>query len=115
MQCNFQVGQKVVCVSVDGGPPDGYHVLQRVILPEVGKVYTVREIMVGKVGNAPCVTLHEIPAQSVEVLVGRSLRVGNIIFHASIFRPVVEPGTETGMSILRELLNTQDKPLEVVS
>lgn len=86
MQCSFRVDQKVVCVN----PIDD---LRR------GGIYTITAVR----------------CFDGEWFVGVDGSVfKNADFFAYRFRPLAEPGTETGMSILRDLLNTQDKPLEVV-
>lgn len=105
MNCQFQVGQKVVCINDDRAPPEGHKVLTPMRLPEVGKVYTVRELIVGKIGGTPCILLEEIPDQNVEVLAHGVLRIGNIVFTAEAFRPVVE--RKTDISIFTALLNSQ--------
>ena len=113
MECSFRVGQKVVCVMNEGAAPDGYFPLTPVTVPEVGTVYTVRQVSIGVVGRIPCVKLVEIPDQLVDVLVGNVIKQGDVVFHAFIFRPVVDRGTEKGMSILRDLLNKQSQPARV--
>jgi len=89
MECKFHVGQKVVCIDDDKIPPAGHVVLSDMIFPVIGKIYTVSEIMIGAVSNMPCIALAEIPFQLVEVLVGNEVRVGDVVFNASSFRPLV--------------------------
>lgn len=90
---SFRVGMKVVCVEreQDPFPPN----------PVYGVVYTVS--WVGSFDAGVVIDLVELPSPATTI-VGRG-------YFADCFRPAVEPGTETGMSILRELLNTQDQPV----
>ncbi|WPE22463.1 hypothetical protein [Shinella zoogloeoides] len=86
---SFRVGMKVVCI--DNHEWD--HKLALGAVYEVSAVgWELGEIYIGLV---------ETPASGGGLLHWRAYR----------FRPVVEPGTEKGMSILRELLNTQDQPV----
>lgn len=102
---NFHVGQKVVCVSDDTKAPAGHKVLTPIILPVIGKIYTIRHLMVGHVDSKPCVLVDEIPDQTVEVLVHGVLLVGSIVFDASAFRPLVT--RPTSISIFTDILKTQ--------
>jgi hypothetical protein len=102
MTCNFHVGQKVVCIDDNDSPPKGHQVLTVMVLPKVGKVYTVREVLTGVVGGSPCVLLQEIPDQIVEVLSNGVHRVGTIVFYAHAFRPLVE--RKTDISIFKAML-----------
>lgn len=107
MQCNFQVGQKVVCKLVvlsDWAKSLSFE------CPVVGKVYTIRAINVWP--RSTLLRFEELRNERFTEISGKEIEPG---FPHWYFEPVVEPGTETGMSILRELLNTQDKPLEVVA
>lgn len=92
MQCNFQVGQKVVCVD------DGIDYLGKATNLSVGKVYTVEAIVPAPMGVGLVVSgaysWHHTKA-----------------YRSDRFRPVVERGTDAGMSILRELLNKADQPV----
>lgn len=107
MQCKFQVGQKVVCVVSDRRAPEGVIILGTVIEPELGRVYTIRKILLGEVRGVACLALEEIPDQRVDLLVNGVPASGDVAFEASGFRPLVERGTHKGMLILRELLNKQ--------
>lgn len=108
--CNFRVGQKVACVN-DQWSGNGYERSRGIGCPlKAGSTYTVSGFCVvdafsmnGIFERVQCLLLAEVGHPS-----GRG-------FDARRFRPVVERGTETGMSILRELLNKTDKPVEVVS
>lgn len=111
MQCNFQVGQKVVCVKTGRDEPKGLRVIEAYIKPVVGKIYTVREVVVGEIKSTVCILLEEIPDQRVSFTFNGEINRGNILFEASGFRPIVERGTEKGMSILRNLLNKQNQPV----
>ena len=112
MFCSFKAGDKVVYV---GGIEDEYCVelflFSGGIVPEVGKVYSVRDMWSNPATEHVGVYVDEIRNAPMHTALG----LMELPYPAYLFRPVVEPGTETGMSILRDLLNTQDKPLEVVS
>lgn len=90
----FHVGQKVVCV--DGSACKcgcGF------MFPPTGTTWTVSQT--AKILNWQCINLVERPAP---------LRYGHIaLYSAARFRPV--QSTETGMEILRKLL--EPKPLTV--
>jgi hypothetical protein len=105
MECKFHVGQKVVCIDDDKTPPAGHVVLSDMIFPVIGKIYTVSEIRIGTVGNMPCIALAEIPFQLVEVLVDNEIRVGDVVFNASAFRPLVD--RKTDISIFKAMLAPQ--------
>lgn len=116
MNCPFVVGQKVV--FVDDARRGGEGRIERAVAfkagakwPLVGKIYHVREVFVSYIG-APAILLAEIDNSAVCKKLGKAREAG---FEADRFRPVVEPGTEKGMSILRELLNKTDKPVEEVA
>lgn len=100
--CNFRIGQKVVCINDDRTPPAGHQVLSPMILPDVGKVYTVRNVLPGHVSGVPCIALDEIPDQQVDVLVHGVLRIGDLVFTAEAFRPVVDKKTD--ISIFKAML-----------
>ena len=100
MTCNFRVGQKVVCIK--GGSSSrtrgGWS-------PHTGGIYTVRGIYDGP----ERVDLHLEEYVHHE----RHPDGAELGWNAARFRPVVERGTEKGMSILRNLLNKTGKPVEV--
>lgn len=98
MQCNFRVGQKVVCIKGEDNAENW--------CPKTGGVYSVRSVFVW--GDKPFIRLEEY---SSEVRCRGPWGEGG--WDATRFRPLVERGTEKGMSILRELLNKTDKPVEV--
>lgn len=103
MEYKFHVGQKVVCIDDDKTPPAGHVVLTDMIFPVIGRIYTIREIRLGAVGNMPCVALDEIPFQVVEVLVDNEVKVGDVVFNAEAFRPLVS--RKTDISIFKAMLN----------
>lgn len=92
--CNFRVGQKVVYVD------DGIDYLGESTNLSVGRVYTVEAI---------------VPAPMVVGLVvsGAYSWHHTKAYRSDRFRPVVERGTEKGMTILRNLLNKTGKPVKV--
>jgi hypothetical protein len=91
----FNIGQSIVCVSLPGHG-DG------VILPEVGKTYTVRGFF--RTGNS--IVLEEIYNEPQHFKEG-FYEAHFLCWH---FRPVVKPQvkkkTETGMKILKKTLKT---------
>ena len=104
MTCSFRVGQKVVRI---GGVPK---TSIQATWPEFGKVYTIRAIN-DHGGDYVLLRLAEIDNSHLVPEHG-SIEPG---FHYSQFRPVIDRGTEKGMSILRDLLNKMGKPVEVVA
>lgn len=104
---SFRVGQKVVWLG------DVYALLHPGDSTEVddhpleeGGIYTISNLYVTD-DEVVMVELVEHPAPETDEF--------DAGFPAIDFRPAVSDGTETGMSILRELLNTQDKPVEVLA
>lgn len=92
---NFRVGQKVVCVR------NVLTLNSEVHLPAGPRVFTV--IGTGQGRNykgvlSPGIELKEV--QPVEQCT---------MFDAAFFRPVVEPSTDTGMAILRKLLELTEE------
>jgi hypothetical protein len=105
----FHVGQKVVCVDADDTSAHGRKELSE------GSVYTVRWVGQNdrkhparpELSNTVGVRLIEIPIRSH----------GDNPFSALRFRPLVSKSTETGMAILREILdreNVDDKVSDVI-
>lgn len=109
---SFHIGQKVVCVrNTPVGQELRYATGRRSNKIQIGQVYTVREI------DTRAMHLHGVATvRLVEVINDtRMTSVGEWEpgYPASCFRPVVERKTETGMAILREILDReshQDKP-----
>lgn len=111
MTCNFRVGQKVVCINDEWNAfHAGIAISMGVRLPIAGQVYTLRGIEVR--GERTDLYLAEIVNPVIEYADVGFAEQG---FHYLRFRPVVERGTEKGMSILRDLLNKTGKPVEVVA
>lgn len=108
---NFRVGQKVVCLDVPWPDYTSQVVAKGARLPMTGNVYTVRWIGTARDGHV-YVRLDEIVNPVMEF---PGWGPGEPRFGARRFRPVVERGTEKGMSILRELLNKTDKSVEVAA
>jgi hypothetical protein len=104
MICTFQVGQRVVCIENNEKVPDGYQLLAKPISPVVGAIYTVATVRLGSTSGEPCITLKEIPPQTVEVLFNGVLHEAELCFHSEYFRPVVERTTD--ISIFTRMLNT---------
>lgn len=106
MECAFKAGDKVVCVE----HPSNIEFYDGTIsVPQYGAVYTVREVLFEE--GEVWLLLNEITNDPGDFVDGH----GEPCFHHEGFRPVVERGTETGMSILRDLLNKADKPAEVAA
>ena len=80
---NFRVGQKVVCVDAGGW-------VQRL---SNGKTYTVTAI--GEAFNRNWVGLYETPGKH------------DLQWESRRFRPLIEKSTDTGMAILREILDRE--------
>ena len=107
MTCNFHVGQRVVCVKLDKMFPDGVIALEDPIDPIIGKIYHVREILIGKIGGIPCIKLAEIPDQKIRFMFHGDLRLGDVVYDATGFRPVVE--RKTDISIFKAMLTKTDE------
>lgn len=102
----FRVGQKVVCVKSRRYGGTGAE-----IMPVKGNVYTVRGIDLNRPGcNCEVgLWLEEITNPPMDYRGG----IEECSFDATRFRPLVEKKTETGMAILREILDREtitDKP-----
>lgn len=98
MECSFRVGQRVVCVKGEWHPDNW--------CPKTDEIYTVRSVFIW--AGKPYIRLEEDRSES-----RCSGPWGEGGWDALRFRPVVERGTDKGMSILRELLNKTDKPARV--
>jgi len=100
----FRVGQKVACINDrmnhGGQRPSGYN------YPIEGTVYTIRDIFADEFGRE-LVRLCEVKNGQENTRLG-FIEPG---FDASHFRPVVSRKTDTGMAILKKLL--QPKPERV--
>lgn len=105
---NFHVGQKVVCVH-DEWVGSGIQTRLGILCPlQKGEVYTVSEVgltdgigLSGVRATKPGIRVKEVPNP-----------IPSKMWDAGRFRPVVERGTEKGMSILREILTKTGKPVE---
>lgn len=108
MTCNFRVGQKVVAIKRHGIEPTP----NQAITIRANQVLTIRAIKNAMRQNGEEQTgllFEEIRNISVFTTYGQ----WELDYDARCFRPVVERGTEKGMSILRGLLNKTGKPVEV--
>lgn len=117
MTCNFRIGQKVVLVEDtprvwDGIVPKARAISLGAKYPAKGGVYTVRDIRTVTISGEICLLLVELDNSHFVTAHGYKFEPG---FSAWRFRPVVERGTDLGMSILRDLLNKTGKPVEVVA
>lgn len=95
----FRVGQKVVCVDDSGW--ESWRASW--LLPVTGTTYTIRSIGHAYTNETqePCIRLEELRNREAQVP-GQEPN-----FRASRFRPLVERKTETGMAILREILDRE--------
>lgn len=93
----FRAGQRVVCIDAKVRPESSLFVIGGEELVE-GTVYTVRANVTAGPDSTPAILLEEIrlPALSGPFDEGA--------FYADRFRPVTERSTETGMAILRKVL-----------
>lgn len=98
MTCNFQVGQKVVCV--DDTFKDGYERLVKT--PVKGQVYTIRQLFKFKActGSVATIVLLEEIVNPVQQWDAGVMEAG---FVPRRFRPVVQ--RKTDISIFKSLLN----------
>lgn len=102
----FRVGQKVVCVDASDLPEckDGWAPGSA---PQVGLVYTVREVGLCAFDGGPGVRLEEIKLYGTF----RGRKFTDNFYRVWRFRPAVS--TELGMSILRGILKGQRVPENV--
>ena len=107
-----KVGDKVVCIKETYQPPAGVVMIDIPVVPELGKVYTIREITVGIVGQIICIKVDEIADQHLNLLFNGVPRIGGLVFEADLFRPV-QPRTYD-ISIFTRLLNTAPAEMEEV-
>jgi len=105
-----KVGDRVVAVDMDRYEPKGYVLLEPVVAPETGKIYTIRSITIGVLGGVVCFKVHEIADQKVRVLINGEERIGDVVFDAVGFRPV-QP-RKTSISIFTDILKKASKPVE---
>ncbi|KQZ49739.1 hypothetical protein ASD54_12435 [Rhizobium sp. Root149] len=94
--CNFTVGMKVVCIR-----PSGHLEFSCCCntVPELGQVYTIRQIEKNPANGEIYFRLEEIVNPPRYYAEG----YGEYCFHRSWFRPVVE--RKTDISIFRAMLN----------
>lgn len=112
----FRIGQKVVCVDGKFIDPRWY---RSDIRPCTGQVYTVRgfaseEYLKASDDQAsPKIYLEEIVNPEVKWGFG----LAELAFPMCRFRPVIENSTDTGMAVLREILDRETikdgKPVRV--
>jgi len=96
--CNFRVGQKVVCINDTWNE---YHAqvvrALDVVLPVKGEIYTIRSIIVRP--HRSDLLLHEIINPIIEYDIGPAEQHFNVLR----FKPVVE--RKTDISIFKAMLN----------
>jgi len=98
---NFRVGQKIVCIR-DWEPwQRAIAPLDGVVLPEMGVIYTVREV--GTLIDLPCVWLNEV-RNELDHYNGMIYEQG---WDPKRFKPVVE--RKTDISQFQAMLNYQPK------
>lgn len=102
MECNFRVGQKVVCVTKNKmvGIIEREHAISLgAVYPEENGIYTVREIYVSRSG-VPAVLLTELNNCALSLSLGAARECG---FAASWFRPALQ--RKTDISVFKAVLN----------
>ena len=95
----FRIGQKVVCVDDSGHPSFAPVEVKK------GCIYTISWVGMHThpaAGKIECLRLVEVARRACAIDPD-----GNMPFRATRFRPVVERKTETGMAILREILDRE--------
>ena len=104
----FRVGQKVVRVSSSSGDARGIAVAKKYnhSAPCLGEICTVRSINIWPFSTI--ITLVEHDNSHIQAALHLPYEPG---FNARCFRPVVKGKTDTGMAILKKLL--QPKPERV--
>lgn len=95
----FYVGQKVVCVDADSPGITGGYIWEKGEEIFNGRIYTVSRTWIDYWGYA-VVDLVEVK----RVQGTRPCPIGYGVFR---FRPLVEKSTDTGMAILREILDRE--------
>lgn len=99
MSNNFRVGQKVVCI--DDACLPGYKWGEG--KPEVGKVYTVREIgLISFIDGSPCIRLEELYRPNARA---HGVKHPDMPYMARRFRPAIE--RKTDISIFTKMLTKQ--------
>jgi hypothetical protein len=93
---NFRVGQKIVCIDDGLHPEAPYHTVGKPMLTK-GAIYTMAGSAgrLSNYGRVPCILLKEFNWPKG--------------YRVTRFRPVVARSTETGMAMLRPLLNSKPK------
>lgn len=103
---NFHVGQKVVCIDAPGPKNDFERRLM--IFAQKGAVYTIRSML--PAGDEIGLRFFEI--RNPEVFCFDVQQVLEPAFRASLFRPLIERSTETGMAVLRQILADHKTPVK---
>lgn len=108
MECNFVVGQKVVVIQRDDLTEREINAREAarragVTFPDVGKVYTIRDVYSETFNNGQVV----IGVHLVEILNNPRMkfsngRIGEIGFSANCFRPLVV--RKTDISVFKAML-----------
>jgi hypothetical protein len=106
----FHIGQKVVCVDDTYEHPNWSFVPNR---PVAGEVYTIRGFSTDHEGNERLI-LEELNNPIIEWMVA-GFAEGS--FPSRRFRPLLEKKTDTGMALLKEILEreTVKDPTPVVA
>ena len=96
MECNFRVGQKVVCINATDWKHPTYSD-KKEIFPKVDEIYTIREIFTDDGDEFGCFTI------TLEEIRNKKRYCGyEITFYVWRFRPLVE--SKTDISIFQEML-----------
>lgn len=104
MECKFHVGQKVVCVE-ETVIPEECVIGRMPMVPVVGNIYEIREILIGDLSGKPCLRFHEIPNEDVLYIVGNRLMEGVPAWEAHAFRPLIT--RKTDISVFTAMLAGQ--------
>jgi hypothetical protein len=99
----FHVGQKVVCVD---DSDMGWNELLGYAVPMAGQTYTVRDIG-PSLGDPSIISIRLEEVKNHEGWTNNHTAFGEPHWRASRFRPIVEKKTETGMAVLREILDRE--------
>ena len=95
MECNFKIGQRVICITDYDPLVKGFIFTPSPILPQKYEIYTIRDIHIGEISNNPCLLFEEIPDQSVMVTRNNRKRfLKNLIFSYCNFRPLKKISVE---------------------
>lgn len=85
MKCKIAPGQHVLCIENEVPDP---MMRGNLVLPEVGKIYTVARVSIGEIQEIPCIELEEIGEQVVWYVLDGVLYEGFALFDYRCFKPL---------------------------